>query len=171
MADDITPGEASLLRGGPQMNIQEARAVANEAGTVRGEAPHGTADREVLETGPRANVATSNLSAANAANDVSGAAGTQRDDDRPPDEHPFTDSETALGGADSVQKTTWGVGHGTEPDGRQEYASVGPGDQKKGDKGPVVARVGTGGGLSPVALVVIVLAVLAGLFYAFGLFR
>ena len=168
MADDITPGEASILRGGPQMNIQEARAVANEAGTVRGEAPHGTADREVLETGPRANVATSNLSAAAGA---SGGTGNQQSDERPPDDHPFTDSETALGGADAVQKTTWGVGHGTEPDGRQEYAPVGPGDRKKGDKGPVVARVGAGGGLSPVALVVIALAALAGLVYAFGLFR
>ena len=48
MADDITPGEASVLRGGPQMNIREARAVADEAGTVRGEAPTNTADRDVL---------------------------------------------------------------------------------------------------------------------------
>ncbi len=167
MADDITPGEASLLRGGPQLNIQEARAVANDAGTVRGEAPHDTADREVLETGPRANVATSNLAGTAGAS----AGSSQQSTERPPDDRPYTDSETALGGADAVQKTTWGVGHGTEPDGRQEYAPVGQGDLKKGDKGPVVARVGSGGGLSPVALVIIVLAVLAGLVYAFGIFR
>ncbi|HEY0780209.1 MAG TPA: hypothetical protein VGD56_19750 [Gemmatirosa sp.] len=164
MADDMTPGEASIRRGGPQMNIQEARAVANEAGTVRGEAPHDTADRDVLETGPRANVATSNLGAAGGA---SGGTGNQQRNERPPDDRPFTDSETALGGADAVQKTTWGVGHGTEPDGTQEYAPVG---LKKGE-GPVVARVGSGGGLSPIALAIIALAVLVGLVYAFGLFR
>ncbi len=167
MADDITPSEASILRGGPQMNIHEARAVANEAGTVRGDAQHDTADRDVLEAGPRANVATSNLGAARGA---SGGTGDLHANERPPDDRPFTDAETALGGADAVQKTTWGVGHGTEPDGTQEYAPVGPGDLKKGDKGPVVARVASGGGLSPVALVVIVLAALAGLVYAFGLF-
>ena len=35
MADDMTPGEASIRRGGPQMNLREARAVAAEEGTIR----------------------------------------------------------------------------------------------------------------------------------------
>lgn len=168
MADEMTPGEASILRGGPQMNIREARAVADAEGTVRGQAPTDTADRDVLDVPSRPNVATSNVSAGSAS---SGGAGNQQPNERPPDDRPYTDSETALGGADSVQKTTWGVGHGTEPDGTQEYAPVGPGDRKKGDKGPVVARVGSGGGLSPIALVLIVLGGLAGLVYAFGVFR
>lgn len=170
MADDMTPGEASILRGGPQMNIREARAVAEEAGTVRGGAPTDTADRDVIEPTTRTTAATSNSGAANGAR---GGTGNLQPGERPPDDHPFVDSETALGGADSVQKTTWGVGHGAEPDGTQEYAPTSKhgGDLKKGDKGPVVARVGSGGGLSPIALVLIVLGGLAGLVYAFGVFR
>lgn len=170
MADDLTPGEASVLRGGPQMNIREARELADEAGTVRGQAPTGTADRDVIEPATRPTGVTSNSGAADGA---SGGAGNQHLNERPPDDHPFVDSETALGGADSVQKTTWGVGHGTEPVGTQEYAPTtrDKGDRKKGDDGPVVARVGSGGGLSPIALVLIVLGGLAGLVYAFGVFR
>jgi hypothetical protein len=168
MADDITPSEASVLRGGPQMNIREAREVADQAGTVRGEAPANTADRDVL-TGADARPGAYDEPAARGA---SGGTGNQHRTERPPDDRPFVDSETALGGADAVQKTTWGVGHGTEPVGTQEYAPTTQdhGDRKKGDDGPVVARVGSGGGLSPIALVVIVLAVLAGLAYAFGIF-
>ena len=142
MADDITPGEASIARGGPQMNIREARAVADAAGTVRGQPATNTADRDVLDTS-----STPDLSAAGGA---SGGTGNQHRNERPPDDRPFVDSETALGGADSVQKTTWGVGHGTEPTGLEEHMPVG---RKKGE-GDVVARVSPGGGLSPVALVV-----------------
>lgn len=145
MADDKTPGEASVLRGGPQMNVQEAREVAAEQGTVRGPAGAETADRDVL---PR-------------------PGNNQRPSAAPPDDRPFTDSETALGGADAVQKTSYGVGHGTEPIGTDEFAPVG---RKKGE-GPVVARVASGGGVSPVAWVVGILALLALLIYAGGLFR
>ena len=144
---DITPGEANVERDGPQLNLREARAVADEAGTVRGPAGQGHADRAVAETPLRANVATSG--------------------ERAPDQRPFTDSETALGGADSVQKTTYGVGHGGEPIGTQEHAPVG---RKKGD-GDVVSRVSPGGGVSPVAWVVGILAVLALAVYSFGAFR
>jgi hypothetical protein len=101
-----------------------------------------------------------------AARGASGGAGNAHVNEQSPDERPFTDSETALGGADSVQKTTWGVGHGTEPTG-EDYMPVG---RKKGE-GPVVARVAAGGGMSPIALVVGVLGLLALLVYAFGAFR
>jgi hypothetical protein len=76
----------------------------------------------------------------------------------------YEQSETALGGADSVQKTTWGVGHGAEPDGRQEHAPVG---LRKGE-GPVVANSAAGGGINPVAWVVGLLAVLAAVIYGAG---
>ena len=143
---DTTPGEASVQRDGPQLNLREARAVADEAGTVRGQAGQGHADRTATEAPVRADA----------------AAG-----ERAPDQRPFTDSETALGGADAVQKTTWGVGHGGEPTGTQEHAPVG---RKKGD-GDVVSRVSPGGGVSSVAWVVGILAVLALAVYSFGAFR
>ena len=164
MADDITPGEATVLRGGHQLNMREARALADEAGTVRGQAGTKHLDRDVTESPDRPNVATSGDPAARGAG---GGTGNAQPGERSPDEAPFTDSETALGGADAVQKTSYGVGHGTEPIGTREYQR---GGLRKGD-GDVVARVATGGGLSPIALVVGVLAVLALLVYAFGAFR
>lgn len=164
MADDITPGEASVLRDGAQLNLREARAIANEAGTVRGEASQDNADREVTESPTRERLSASDKPAARGA---SGGAGNALPGERAPDERPFTDSETALGGADAVQKTSWGVGHGTEPDGLEEHAPVG---RKKGE-GDVVSRVTPGGGVSPVAWVVGILGVLALLVYAFGAFR
>ena len=121
-------------------------------------------DRDATESPDRPNIATSGDQAARGA---SGGAGNAQPGERSPDEAPFTDSETALGGADSVQKTTYGVGHGTEPIGTNEFLH---GGLKKGE-GHVVARVATGGGLSPIALVVGVLGVLALLVYAFGAFR
>ncbi|GLC27267.1 hypothetical protein [Roseisolibacter agri] len=78
----------------------------------------------------------------------------------------YEQAETALGGADSVQKTTWGVGHGTEPDGREEFARVGV---RKGE-GPVVANSSAGGGLNPVAWIVGLLAALAAVLYGAGMF-
>lgn len=149
MADE-TPGEASVRRDGAQMNIREAREVAADRGTVRAPASQGNADRDVLEPPVGPNIATSNTPGAPT-----------------PDQLPFTDSETALGGADAVQKTSYGVGHGTEPTGTEEHAPVG---LRKGE-GDVVARVSTGGGVSPVAWVVGILAVLALLVYSFGLLR
>lgn len=164
MADDITPGEASVLRDGPQVNLREARAIANEAGTVRGEAGQQHVDRDVIDAPDRPNVASSGEPVGRGA---SGGTGNARPGERPPDDRPFTDSETALGGADAVQKTSWGVGHGGEPTGTQEHAPVG---RKKGE-GDVVSRVATGGGVSPVAWIVGILGVLALLVYAFGAFR
>ena len=93
---------------------------------------------------------------------ASGGAGslpTQRVDlDR------YAMSETAMGGADAVQKTSYGVGHGTEPDGREEYAPVG---RLKGE-GPVVGETGSGGGTSVVTWVVCAVAGLVALLYGFG---
>lgn len=151
MADDITPGEASIERGGPQMNLREARAIAGDRDARDGaDVARGSGRDEMASRG------------------ASGGTGNQRANERPPDDRPFTDSETALGGADAVQKTTWGVGHGTEPTGTQEHAPVG---LRKGE-GDVVARVAPGGrGLSPLVVVVAVIAVLAFLMYAFGIFR
>ena len=76
----------------------------------------------------------------------------------------YEQAETALGGADSIQKTTWGVGHGAEPDGREEFAPVG---LRKGE-GPVVANSSAGGGLNPVAWIVGLLAAVAALVYGAG---
>jgi hypothetical protein len=81
-----------------------------------------------------------------------------------PDPDAYMDSETALGGADTVQKTSWGVGTGTEPDGRLEHAPVG---LRKGE-GSVVARTDVGGGANPVAWMVGLLAAAAALIYGFG---
>lgn len=164
MADDMTPGEASVNRDGPQLNLHEARAVADRAGTVRGEAGQKVADREVTESPVREHLASASRPAARGAG---GGTGNAQPGERAPDERPFTDSETALGGADAVQKTTYGVGHGTEPTGLEEHMPVG---RRKGE-GDVVARVATGGGVSPVAWVVGILAALALVVYAFGAFR
>ena len=164
MADDITPGEATVLRGGHQLNLREARALANEAGTVRGEAGQDAADRIVTESPHPENLASTSRPAERGAG---GGTGNARPNERSVDELPFTDSETALGGADTVQKTSWGVGHGTEPIGTEEYQH---GGRKKGE-GPVVARVAPGGGMSPIAWIVGVLGLLALLVYAFGIFR
>ena len=164
MADDMTPGEASVRRDGAQLKLHEARAVADAAGTVRGEAGQQGADRDVTESPVRDEYSATSKPAARGAG---GGTGNARPGERSPDEAPFTDSETALGGADSVQKTTWGVGHGTEPTGLEEHMPVG---RRKGE-GDVVARVATGGGVSPIAWVVGILGVLALVVYAFGAFR
>jgi hypothetical protein len=160
---DITPGEASILRDGPQMNLHESRALANEAGTVRGEASQKAADRDVTESPARERSAPQSRPAARGAG---GGTGNAHPGERSPDELPFTDSETALGGADTVQKTTYGVGHGTEPTGLEEHMPVG---RLKGE-GDVVARVTPGGGLSPIAWLVGGLGLLAALVYGFNLF-
>lgn len=161
---DITPGEANVQRDGAQINLRQARAIANEAGTVRGEAGQDAADREVTESPVRERLSASDQPASRGA---SGGAGNAHAGETPPDLRPFTDSETALGGADAVQKTTWGVGHGGEPNGLEEHAPV---NRKKGE-GDVVSHVATGGGVSPVVWVVGILAALALLVYAFGVFR
>lgn len=161
---DMTPGEANVQRDGAQINLREARAIADEAGTVRRQAGTAHLDRDVTESPDRPNIATSGDPAARGA---SGGAGNATINETAPDGRPFTNSETALGGADSVQKTTWGVGHGAEPVGTEELAK---GQPKKGHD-TMVARVTPGGGVSPVAWIVGILGALASLVYAFGAFR
>ncbi|MEO8946577.1 MAG: hypothetical protein ABI338_08760 [Gemmatimonadaceae bacterium] len=74
-------------------------------------------------------------------------------------DHPepkFVDSETALGGADAVEKTTYVVGHGTSPEAEAplgEPASVG--------------RTG----YSPIFWIAIVVAVLIAIVYLIGIWR
>lgn len=165
MAEE-TPGEVNVQRDGAQVNLRESRAIAAEEGTVRKPAGSGDADRRVIDGSTIENGTTYDEPAGRGA---SGGTGNLHAGERPPDERPFTDSETALGGADAVQKTTYGVGHGAEPIGTQEHAPVGV---RKGEgDGTVVARVATGGGVSPVAWIVGIIAVLALLVYAFGIFR
>lgn len=74
-------------------------------------------------------------------------------------DHPeseFVDSETALGGADAVEKTTYVVGRGTSPE--AEAAAGRPAS---------VGRVG----ISPIVWVVVGLAVLVGIVYLLGIVR
>ena len=83
-----------------------------------------------------------------------------------PDDRPFEHADAALGGADAVQKTTYGAPLGAEPTGRAEQTNP---RMRKGE-GTVTARVGAGGGLSPVSWFAIALAVLAAVLYAAGIF-
>ena len=69
----------------------------------------------------------------------------------------YQHAETALGGADSVQKTSYVVGEGTEPAGAPRAG--------------VIARTTTGGGVNVGAWVVGILAFVIALVYAFGIFR
>ena len=72
----------------------------------------------------------------------------------------YRNSETALGGADAVEKTTWvGDAHGTEP---------GRGPDKHAD---VTAQVGAGRGANPMAWVAAVIALGALAIYALGFIR
>ena len=66
-------------------------------------------------------------------------------------------AETALGGADSVQKTSYVTGQGTEPEGAPRAG--------------VVARTATGGGINVGAWVVALIAGAIALVYGFGIFR
>ncbi len=74
-------------------------------------------------------------------------------------DHPepkFVDSETALGGADAVEKTTYVVGEGTSPEARTPP-----------DGPPSVGRSGP----SVIAWVAIAVALLIAIIYAIGLVR
>ena len=74
------------------------------------------------------------------------------------DEQQFSNSETALGGADSVQKTTGLTGGaGTDPDGRQDE--------------PVIAKVPSGSGPNLGAWLVVAVAAVIAIVYAAGIFR
>ena len=76
-----------------------------------------------------------------------------------PNVHPenYDYAETALGGADSVQKTSYGTGHGTEPEGAPRAG--------------VIARTSSGGGINVGAWIVALIAVAIALVYGFGIFR
>jgi len=83
--------------------------------------------------------------------------------DRPTDGKSFpkdryTDLETALGGADAVEKTTYVTGSGTDP------------DAVKGTDGPS-ARVPSGGGQGATWAIIIFLIVAAVLVYLLGFGR
>jgi len=74
-------------------------------------------------------------------------------------DHPepkFVDSETALGGADAVEKTTYVVGDGTSPEARTPIGAP----PSVGSSGPSV-----------IAWVVIAVALLIAIVYALGVFR
>ena len=66
-------------------------------------------------------------------------------------------AETALGGADSVQKTSYVTGRGTEPEGAPRAG--------------VVARTASGGGINVGAWIVALIAVAIALVYGFGILR
>ena len=70
----------------------------------------------------------------------------------------YVDAETALGGADAVEKTTYVTGSGTDPDAR------------KGSEGPA-ARVSAGGGQGATWAIIIFLIVAAVLVYLLGFGR
>lgn len=76
----------------------------------------------------------------------------------PPEQPPrFSDPETALGGADAVEKTTYVVGEGTTPEARAP----------RGEVPPPSARSGAGWGV----WAVIAVAVVVALVYVLGFTR
>jgi hypothetical protein len=71
-------------------------------------------------------------------------------------DHPeprFVDAETALGGADAVEKTTYVVGHGTSPEARS----------RNGESADVPRT-----GMNPLAWIAIGIAVLVAIVYILG---
>jgi hypothetical protein len=74
--------------------------------------------------------------------------------------HPesYDDAETALGGADSVEKTSYVTGRGTEPEGAPRAGSP-------------IARTPSGSGINVGAWIVALIAVAIALVYGFGIFR
>ncbi|MEO7103937.1 MAG: hypothetical protein ABI311_11145 [Gemmatimonadaceae bacterium] len=77
---------------------------------------------------------------------------TESTNDHP--EPKFVDSETALGGADAVEKTTYVVGDGTDPE------ALSPRDRP-----PSVGR----SGMTLVGWIAIAIALLIGIAYAIGI--
>ena len=69
----------------------------------------------------------------------------------------YADAESALGGADSVQKTRYVIGEGTEPEGAP-HASVS-------------ARTSSGGGVNIAAWVIGAVAALIAVIYMLGIYR
>ena len=75
---------------------------------------------------------------------------------RPDARQDLPNPETALGGADSVPKTSYVTGQGTDPNARSE--------------GPV-AKVPTGGGINIGAIVLVVVVIAIALLFGGSLFR
>ena len=79
------------------------------------------------------------------------------DDERETRPDRYDHPETALGGADSVQKTSYVVGEGTEPSGAP-HANV-------------IARTSSGGGINIGAWIIGLVALAIALVYGFGILR
>ncbi len=177
---DKVPAEESVDRAGPQLTADEARGVAHREGTLPGapstDALSGPAggrdphpnnlfrytdgDREVPQV-PQMDAATAPGERGR------GGSGAGRTSSNAQNTNEMMHPEAALGGADSVQKTTWGVGTGTEPDGRAYHAAAG---LKKGE-GSIVAGTSPGGGINPIAWIVGLLALVIAVVYGFGILR
>lgn len=156
---DKTPGERNVQREGPEITAGEARDIA------RGnEAPRTAADRDVTARPVRADEGV--VGGSSAARGASGGAGNAYINEPSPDQAPFANSETALGGADNVEKTTYGVGRGADTHGSPELAPVG---LRKGE-GTVAARTNPGRGANPIAWIVAIVAGLIAVVYALGIF-
>ena len=83
--------------------------------------------------------------------------------ERPPEENSFpegrySDPETALGGADAVEKTTYVTGKGTDPEAQHK-------------EGTVSARVPSGSGHGATWAIIAFLAIAAVLVYVLGFGR
>ncbi len=77
--------------------------------------------------------------------------------------------ERVVGDADNVQKTSYVVGHGTDPSGVGPDA--GRAGSRRGDGTEAYgAAVRTGGGLNVGLLIVVLVALAIALVYGFGLF-
>jgi len=79
---------------------------------------------------------------------------TESTNDHP--EPKFVDSETALGGADAVEKTTYVVSEGTNPETLSPHG-----------RPPSVGR----SGMTLAGWIAVVIALLIGIAYAIGIFR
>ena len=84
-------------------------------------------------------------------------ADARRDSSENLDASRYEYAETALGGADSVQKTSYVTGEGAEPEGAP--------------RANVVARTSTGGGINIAAWVIGAVAALIAVIYMLGIFR
>jgi hypothetical protein len=76
-------------------------------------------------------------------------------ENRAPEED-YRNAETALGGADAVEKTSYVVGRGTTPEDQHPIAGV-------------TAKAPSGGGINVLGWAVGAIAVLVGLVYLFGI--
>ena len=75
----------------------------------------------------------------------------------------YKNAETALGGADSVEKTTYVTGSGTTPEGKDPT----PANRRKGE-GSATANVSAGGGQGATWAIIAFLFIAAGAVYLLG---